>query len=118
MPGMNESTFTLKAEHIKLLTHAYVRWDDAETGAPAIDPKRPYGNSSVAYDIAELFGVDLDGDRELPSMTKEELLKWHYETEIALQVILDSQSFRPGKYVKIGYGRWQRCGCIGKLEAL
>ena len=35
--------FWLKEEHIKLLRAAYVQWNNCETGAPEIDPKRPYG---------------------------------------------------------------------------
>lgn len=37
-------------------------WDDCETGAPAIDPKRPYGNSSVASDVLEILGMTPEGD--------------------------------------------------------
>lgn len=51
-----EVIFELKEEHTKLLQHAIIEWDDCETGAPAINPKRPYGNSSVAEDVAEILG--------------------------------------------------------------
>lgn len=43
-------------DHIKLLKRAYWRFDDCEFGAPAMDCKRPYGNSSVEADIAEILG--------------------------------------------------------------
>jgi hypothetical protein len=32
--------FLLTTDHLILLGRAYVRWEDCETGAPAIDPKR------------------------------------------------------------------------------
>jgi hypothetical protein len=37
---MKLETFELCEEHLKLLRSAYVEWSNAETGAPAIDPKR------------------------------------------------------------------------------
>ena len=33
------------------------RWDDCEFGAPAIDCKRPYGNSDVYNDIAKILEI-------------------------------------------------------------
>src|SRR6266568_5645220 len=42
------SEFTVTEDHLKLLRHAYLYWEYGEGyGAPAIDPKRPYGNSDV-----------------------------------------------------------------------
>ena len=52
------NTFELTENHIKLLRNAYVSWDDCETGAPAIDPKRPYGNKYIAQDISALEFTD------------------------------------------------------------
>jgi hypothetical protein len=49
----------------------YITWDDCEFGAPACDCKRPYGNSDVYGDMAEILGLNLyrnsnDGyDREI-----------------------------------------------------
>ena len=48
--------FELTEEHIKLLRQMCVSWDDCEFGAPAIDCKRPYGNSDVYSDIAKILG--------------------------------------------------------------
>ena len=58
----NVTEFTVTDEHLKLLRGAYVGWDDCEFGAPAIDCKRPYGNSDVIADIAEILEVP-DDDR-------------------------------------------------------
>ena len=45
-------------DHLKLLRRVYVAWDFGEGyGAPGINPKKPYGNSSVERDIAEILDV-------------------------------------------------------------
>ena len=104
--------FTLKAEHVKLLSKACVGWQDCETGAPTIDPKRPYGNSDVASDVAEILGLEAKRcphcGEELEETDKDMLMEWHKETETALQVILSAQSFEPGTYVEIKYQTWKR----------
>jgi len=98
--------FELKPEHVRLLRRAYVGWQDCETGAPEIDPKRPYGNSYVVGDVAEILeekipDEDQDGGRayELWENTRgEELMSLHYETATALQIVLVTGSFEPGRY--------------------
>jgi hypothetical protein len=98
--------FTLTDEHLILLRAAYVQWQDCETGAPEIDPKRPYGNSDVPFDVAELLidpeilEVMLNEDDQLPESEEGALLLRHRETELALQVVLQTQSFTPGNYVR------------------
>jgi len=61
--------FTVTDEHVRLLRRAHVGWDSAEFGAPGISPKRPYGNSNVFRDIAEILNVPerewADTDEEL-----------------------------------------------------
>ena len=59
---MKRKTFEIKDEHIKLLRNAYIGWDDCEFGAPAIDCKRPYGNSDVYGDIARILDIKQEGD--------------------------------------------------------
>ena len=68
-----------------------VGWQDCEYGAPEIDPKRPYGNSSVEEDIREI----------LPKrpLNDDDCLNLHKETLIALQIILSVGKFQPGNYV-------------------
>jgi len=102
----NGTVFELTEDHIKLLQSAYVRWEDAEAGAPAIDPKRPYGNSSVELDMAEILGWNQEGD-EYPLLLEQEerLNELHRETEIALQIILRHKTFRPGKFIYYDY-KW------------
>lgn len=107
--------FTITAEHLTLLRHARVRWSEVEFGAPEIDGKRPYANSDVLRDIAELtepeFGKDdlVNWDAWLDR--NEERLAWlHVETALALQIALATGEFRAGTYRREDRysGAWQR----------
>jgi hypothetical protein len=107
--------FVLTERHLKLLARAVVEWDDCETGAPAINPKRPYGNSYVAGDVAEILDA-LPGkcescghepeDHELTAAQADEFLKLHRETEHALAIVLQ-HGLKPGVYVRDGWHRWE-----------
>jgi hypothetical protein len=98
--------FVVLPEHLKLLSQVYWRWQDCEFGAPEIDPKRPFGNSNVEYDLVEIFHgvVSLsDHDYELkdayPQLDK--YVQWYRELHIVLQIICTSGKFEPGLYRKI-----------------
>lgn len=108
----NVRDFTVTADHLKLMKRAYVSWDDAEFGAPEIDAKRPYGNSNVIEDIAEILGVPedqwSDGDGEALPDAEQAFTKLHAETAIVLQIALNTGKFREGRYVREGYGDWHR----------
>jgi len=120
---MDKQTFTLKSEHIKLLSRTCVGWDDCEFGAPEIDPKRPYGNSDVYQDMLEILGLKelrsgvfefklfgkkwlLKGEDKyniyLEGADEEDLIEklneLHKELETALQIVLSTRSFKPGVY--------------------
>ena len=96
--------FTVTDEHLRLLRRAYVFWDDADFGAPSIDPKRPYGNSDVYRDIAEILDMPETewADEELnPSLDAQwRFVRLHVETAIALQIALATGEFRAGRYVR------------------
>ena len=79
--------FTVKPEHLKLLRSAYIGWEDCEFGAPAIDCKRPYGNSWVYGDIAEILGIEMNGE-EFTEEQKEYMRKLHEETQKVLQILV------------------------------
>ncbi|MFA6199178.1 MAG: hypothetical protein WC679_02065 [Bacteroidales bacterium] len=93
-------SFELKKEHILLLSKMYVSWDECEFGAPSIDPKRPYGNSWVLGDMADILGISYDDDSDNPFTEEQEsyLYELHYELETALQIVLNTLSFVPGTY--------------------
>ena len=94
--------FELKLEHIKLLNKMWVVWWDTEFGAPGVDPKRPYGNSDVYGDMAEI--LDLEFDKEDPDEKQIKYLSdLHDETQTALEVVLTSASFEQGLYEQREY---------------
>jgi hypothetical protein len=104
-------TFTITAEHVKLLRNAVVRWEDCEFGAPAIDCKRPYGNSSVYQDMAEILDLPLNfNDWETPEQSEyQKLDRLHKETLQALQIFLYTGKMESGKYVSERYGAvWKK----------
>jgi hypothetical protein len=106
---MKMQIFTLTKEHVKLLRRFQVGWQGCETGAPEIDPKRPYGNSAVPFDIHEILTGETIGctdskREELTDKESEKYLKLHRETEIALQIVLATGGFKPGNYESEEYG--------------
>jgi hypothetical protein len=92
--------FTLTEEHIKLLRRANVGWEDSEFGAPSIDCKRPYGNSSVYNDIAEILGIEPDDaeNQDFSSDQFDRMALLHKETQTALQVFLTTGQMIEGEY--------------------
>lgn len=92
------TTFKLTKNHIKLLSRAYWRMNEYETGAPEIDGKRPYGNSFVAGDVAEIIGMKVDKEEGMTDEQERDCLNLHHETLTAIRVILSTQSFEPGVY--------------------
>ena len=97
--------FKLTKAHIELLRNSCVDYYDwVEFGAPAIDPKRPYGNSDVYADIARILKIKgkktLDGDIDFTENQYILMDKLHQETAIALQIILSTGKFKIGTYVK------------------
>ena len=115
---MQGKTFVLTDEHIALLRAAYIRWEDCEYGAPAIDCKRPYGNSAVEEDILEVLGWEPEGTDEFgdpaPAPEQEERAqRLHRETETALAIVLETGSFVPGTYrqsVPYSLRGWEKGG--------
>lgn len=101
--------FLLTEDHLKLIRHMHVGWQDCEFGAPEINPKRPYGNSSVILDIAEILDIDLPEDVE---DCDENILLYmnrvHRETEDALQIVLQYGHI-PGIYQCEKYSnKWKK----------
>jgi hypothetical protein len=91
--------FTVTCEHIALLRRAVVRWDDCEYGAPAIDCKRPYGNSYVEKDVAQILSWPVTDDGLL-RVQEGRARQLHEETEVVLQIILRTGVMQTGDYVR------------------
>ncbi len=112
---MKTQTFTVTEQHLKLLRRFQVGWQDCETGAPEIDPKRPYGNSAVPEDIHEILTGETIGctdskREELTEKESEDYLKLHREMETALQIALATGQFKAGNYEAEAYSaEWREC---------
>lgn len=107
--------FTLTEAHIKLLRRMQVGWQHVEGGAPAIDPKRPYGNGDMIRDICEILQMEpktAAGDDEHPAWhgwDRRAARNLHNETDRALQIVLATGTFEPGEYVADDYREnWRR----------
>jgi hypothetical protein len=103
--------FTVTDDHLKLLRGVWVRWQQIEWGAPAIDPKRPYGNGDLHRDMRRLLGWPGPAeDSDWDSFGDEEVLeRLHGETRIALQIVLRTGEFQSGEYVARRYAEdWRR----------
>jgi len=99
--------FTLTDEHLKLLRAMCIGWQDCEYGAPEVDPKRPYGNSSVEPDIHEILTGETD--YELTDAQRGRYAALHRETEKALQIVLSTGEFEPGRFRREPYSsKWAR----------
>jgi hypothetical protein len=108
--------FNLTREHLRLLREANVCWDSCETGAPAIDPKRPYGNSDVAADVCKTLGwkkLGDDGYGPCWSSHQQQLaMELHAGTETALAILcnLAGEAAGPGLYQLVAYRHWRQIG--------
>lgn len=85
-------TVKITEEHLKLLSKAYWKYDECEYGAPAIDCKRPYGNSSVEEDIADILGWKLFenkyGETEMSREQSDKASQLHRElVDVIKQII-------------------------------
>lgn len=110
--------FVVTDDHMKLLSRTMIGYDAwTEFGAPEVDPKRPYGNSDVYCDIAEIVGIepaitDQWGDAVLSDEQQARLLDLHHEMTVVLQILVVNSGVEPGVYVrKDHYSRlWQPAG--------
>lgn len=119
MDWNKQKVFDLTEDHMKLLDRMYIGYDDwTEFGAPEVDPKRPYGNSDVYDDIAEILGLEIGedqwGDREFTDAQIEYMNKRHREMETVLQILVRNarEGIWPGKYVTPEQysSNWSRLG--------
>lgn len=103
---MEDRKFNVREEHILLLKNMSVTWNDSCFGSPTVDPKRPYGSTSVIEDMAKMLNigkVDADGEIQLSEVQEKQLINFHKETETVLEILLYNCSIKPGVYVNKGY---------------
>lgn len=103
-------TFNVTQQHIDLLRNAVVGWENCEFGAPAIDCKRPYGNSSVYDDIAEILGISKNMDDDWSDEQHAMMRRLHEETRTVLQIFLTTGAMIIGQYIGDQYNsrQWKR----------
>lgn len=97
--------FILTDKHIKLMRAMCVDWQGGSSlGAPEINAKRPYGNSSIEADIHELLTGEKD--YELTEKQRDEYAALHMQTGLALEILLQLGTVHPGTYIsKDDYAR-------------
>lgn len=91
-------TFTLTEDHIKLISNLHlVSYTDF---GPEICSKRPFGNSSIECDIANILKWETE-DGELTEKQVSDAWKiFNEELPNALQIVLCTKTFEPGTYQK------------------
>jgi hypothetical protein len=96
-----KTTVIVTEDHIKLLQRMYVYWEDSMyDGAPAINIKRPYGNSWVWGDVAEILGWEWDQDDDMPEEIEERCKAIHEQMSDVLQVLVRNP-------LTFGVGTWE-----------
>lgn len=100
---MSTERFTVTKDHLRLIRHMHIDWNGDESGAPTVDPKRPYGNSDVALDVIDVLGwtamMDPD-DWDVRPEQRDKAMALHRATATALQIVLCTGKFEPGTYVQ------------------
>ena len=90
----------LKPEHIKIMTDLNFRIsiliDSKDRYRPAIDIKRPFGNSGPTTNVCEIMGWHCDeesGEYAAEDIEKAEMLI--IELPVALQIVMQNHTFEP-----------------------
>lgn len=108
---MDYSIFKVTSEHLKLLPRFNIVWEDSEYGAPAVDCKRPYGNSNVEDDILEILGIipeDVSNYGDYYTDKQREYAKiLHTEMRIVLEILCHNLAINIGWY-EFKNLKWQK----------
>lgn len=105
-------TFEVTEDHIKLLENVCITWSSMETGAPQVDPKRPYGNSAVVGDMIEILEREDEattienGHPRITDEAHDEMMSLHGDMEQVVSILFDNPAsgIEPGKYERERYG--------------
>jgi hypothetical protein len=106
--------FVVTDDHLKLARRMTTDWNSVEFGAPAIDPKRPYGNSDVYGDIAAILGIPTDAEAEdhddpYTDADYARMLQLHRQMEVVLQIALATGAFEAGAFEAPPYtANWRK----------
>ncbi len=92
--------FIVSEQHLKLLKRLNFMYDEScEFGAPAVDPKRPYGNGDVYGDMRKILGI---GKQAYP---EQELLLLHQQMTTVLRILAQNNGVHIGEYAANRYER-------------
>lgn len=97
--GQGRMFFLVTPQHLALARRLWIVWYDGENGAPGASTRRPYGNSGVLEDVAEIIGYRQPNLEEDECYTPEErryLEGLHHEMHLVLQIILHTGQMKPG----------------------
>lgn len=96
--------FSLEEKHILLLQNAYWEQQDSYSGSPAMNDKRPYGNSGHYAIARDMYFIlrgkepDVCDDSEEEEEFINDMLHLHSQLYIALEIILSLRTFEVGLY--------------------
>lgn len=94
--------FELKKEHIDLMSNLNFKtvvntvYDDIY--APAIDRKRPFGNSGTTSSALEILGYSCDEEGEYNEKDIDIAETLLVELPVALEIVMRNKTFKPGIY--------------------
>lgn len=110
--------FFLTEEHVKLMQGLHFYYENGyKYGAPAVDAKRPFGNSGrhqIVMDMAKILGISMDKvyDDEKEELIESESVrieKIYRELPRAIECVLRTLSFDPGVFDAPAYTvDWKR----------
>ena len=105
MSNRFEQRFTVTEDHIKLLEQLNIGWYTGENDAPAVDSKRPFGNSDLEGDIIEITGrLSLEEIDECEGDIPAEHREWAQAIYLEMAWVLEIMTKRarqgivPGEY--------------------
>lgn len=101
--GIDMKKFLVMQQHLDLLRHAHIKWQDEINGhpsAPGIHPERPYGDENWIASIAKIIGEPIDEHEDDDQKDKRwrRYTSLHESTDTALQICLCTQQFKAGLY--------------------
>jgi len=103
-------TFTIREEHLKLVSNLKLKWDFSNIEAPAFDSKKPYGSNDLYRKMIKILDWKVEAvvnneafdyfseNDELPKALKDKLYDLHRELETVIEICIRRLSFETGTY--------------------
>lgn len=106
--GENHVILRLTENHIKLLKHlnfeTLPNTSYNDLFCPSINLKRPFGNTGVLRSVCQILEVD---EKTLTKEQENKLWELVIELPVALEIVLQQETFIPGMYSVKTTGSWQ-----------